>query len=138
MRFARMLLIVLVVAFVVTGCQGKRGAKTATGLNRVHFDFDRSSIKPDMVKTMDANASYIKAHKKLNVTVEGHCDERGTNEYNLALGDRRAQAAKTYLENKGVNQNRLKSVSYGEEKPLQKGSNESSWYMNRRAEFVRK
>lgn len=122
----------------LTACQGKRGASTASGLNRVHFDTDRASIRPDMAKVLDANASYLKSHPKLKVTVEGNCDERGTNEYNLALGERRADAAKDYLTNRGVSDSRLKTVSYGEEHPLQKGHNEAAWYMNRRDDFTRR
>jgi len=118
-------------------CQNKGGPKTASGLNRIHYDFDRASIKPDMIGVMDSNASYLKNHKKLSVVVEGHCDERGTNEYNIALGERRAQSAYDYLTSKGVSSSRLKTMSYGEEKPLESGHSESDWYMNRRAEFVK-
>ncbi len=119
------------------GCQNKKGPSTASGLNRIHFDFDRASIRPDMIRVMDGNSHYLKSHKNLKVMIEGHCDERGTNEYNIALGDRRAQTAYDYLTAKGISPSRLKTVSYGEEKPLEKGSSEAAWYRNRRAEFVR-
>lgn len=121
--------------FATVACQ-KKTASTS-GLTRVHFDFDSASLKPDMVKVMDGNAGYLKKHANIKVVVEGHSDERGTNEYNLALGDRRANATKGYLVNKGVSTNRLRTVSYGEEKPLEKGHNEAAWYMNRRADFTR-
>ncbi len=118
-------------------CQ-KSGSDSANNLNRVHFDYDSSSISPKMVKVIDSNVKYLKKHKATNIVVEGHCDERGTNEYNLALGDQRAEATKDYMERKGIADKRIRTVSYGEEKLLDKGKNESSHYKNRRAEFVRR
>lgn len=136
--------LLLVGIFLMTGllffgvaCQNKKGPQTATGLNRIHYDFDRASIRPDMIKVMDGNAQYLKNHKDLKVMIEGHCDERGTNEYNIALGDRRSETAQSYLESKGISDKRLKTISYGEERPLERGHNEAAWYMNRRAEFIR-
>ncbi len=122
---------------LTTGCQNKKGPETASGLKKVHFDFDRSSIRPDMVTILDANANYLKKHDKLQIVIEGHCDERGTNEYNLALGDERANTTEGYLEKRGVPTKRMRTVSFGEERPLDKGHGESAWYMNRRAEFVK-
>lgn len=128
---------VMIVVWGFVACQNKKGPATASGLNRVHFDFDSASIQPDMIKVINGNADYLQKHKNLKVMIEGHCDERGTNEYNIALGDRRAQTAHDYLTAKGISAGRLKTVSYGEEKPLEKGYGEAAWYMNRRAEFVR-
>ena len=132
-------LAVLVLA-LGAGCQKQGSAKTAEsvkGLNRVHFDFDKSDVKPEYKKTLEANAKYLKDHDKTNVTVEGHCDERGTEEYNIALGHRRAKAAKDYIVSLGVAASRMSTKSYGEEKPLEKCQNESCWWKNRRAEFVK-
>jgi peptidoglycan-associated lipoprotein len=120
-----------------SACQNKKGADSASGLKRVHFDSDSASLRPDMVKIMDANSRYLKKHKSVQITVEGHCDERDTNEYNLALGERRADAARDYLVRQGIPANRIRTVSMGEEQPADRGRGESSWYMNRRAEFVR-
>lgn len=119
------------------GCQNKKGPATATSLKRIHFDFNSAGIRSDMSRILDANARYLKKHKNTKIIVAGHCDERGTNEYNLALGDRRAKIVRTYLVRKGVNGNRMRTVSYGEERPLDPGHNEAAWYMNRRAEFER-
>ncbi len=130
---------VVLALLLVSGvaCQNKKGPSTISGLNRVHFDFDSASLRPDMIKVMDANAQYLKKHDDLKIVVEGNCDERGTNEYNIALGDRRAATAEKYLINKGISSKRIKTVSYGEERPLDKGHDEAAWYKNRRDEFVR-
>ena len=105
-------------------------------LKAIHYDFDRADLREDAMQTLTQNASRIKEHGGLNVRVEGHCDERGTVEYNLALGDRRARAAKDYLVSAGVPAGRLRTISYGKEKPLDPGHNEAAWAQNRRAEFV--
>lgn len=131
------ILAVTTVLFSATGCQNKKGPESVRGLNRIHFDFDSASISSDMSKTMDNNALYLKKHDSLRVIIEGHCDERGTNEYNLALGDRRANSAKDFLTRKGIDSDRIRTVSYGEERPLESGHDEAAWYMNRRADFVR-
>ncbi|MBI4212575.1 MAG: peptidoglycan-associated lipoprotein Pal [Deltaproteobacteria bacterium] len=125
---------------MVTGCaQQKRSAGKATdGLNRIHFDFDKSNIKSEFEPVLRNNAAWLQAHSKKNVVVEGHCDERGSNEYNIALGERRANAAKNYLKNLGVAANRMDSISYGEERPMATCHEESCWWQNRRAEFVAK
>ena len=120
----------------VTGCH-KRGPESALALNRVHFDFESSSIKSDMMPVLNANATYLKKHNVNHVTIEGNCDERGTNEFNLALGDERAGAVKDYLVSRGIGENQIRTVSYGEEHPMDKGHNESAWYMNRRADFLK-
>lgn len=138
MKLSYLVVVVVVLLFSFTACQ-KRSADSsqASGLRKIHFDFDSSSIRPDMVPILDNNQKYLKNHKGMNVVVEGHCDERGTNEYNLALGDRRAQSTKIYLVNRGVKEDSLRTVSYGEERSIAFGADESAWYMNRRAEFVK-
>jgi len=102
----------------------------------VYFDFDKYSIRPDARPTLDTIASFMNENKDIDIVLEGHCDERGTNEYNLALGDRRAQSTKNYLRSLGVSQSRIMAVTYGEEKPLCTEKNESCWQKNRRAHFV--
>jgi len=104
--------------------------------DRVFFDFDSSVINSEGQATLQKQAEYLKAHPNLNVTVEGHCDERGTREYNLALGERRASAAKNYLVSLGVAGNRIQTISYGKERPAVVGNDESAWSQNRRAVTV--
>ena len=104
-------------------------------LRTVHFDYDKSYIRTDMIPVMDGNASYIKNKIGTAVTIAGHCDSRGSNEYNYALGARRSEITKSYLVSHGINAARVKTISYGEDKPECNQSNESCWYMNRRAEF---
>ena len=134
--FTVLFLLGLAVGF---GCQQQRKPKSADskvkGLNMVHFDFDKSDIKDDAKKTLEDNAGWLKKNKDVKVTVEGHCDERGTEEYNLALGDRRSKSTKKYLVNLGVESKRMSTKSYGEEKPLETCHNESCWWKNRRADF---
>lgn len=133
-------LLALVLALVCgSGCQGKRDAESSAklSLKRVHFDFDQATLRPDMVEILDNNTMYLKDHPSVNVVIEGHCDERGTNEYNLALGDSRSATGKKYLTSKGISPARIRIISYGEEKPLDNEHNEAAWYNNRRAEFVR-
>jgi len=105
-------------------------------LKRIQFDFDKADLRPDAVQTLNGNAARIKQESGLSVRVEGHCDERGTVEYNLALGDRRARAAKDYLVSQGVPAGRLSTISYGKEKPLDPGHSEAAWAQNRRDEFL--
>jgi len=105
-------------------------------LQDINFDFDKSNIRPDARVIMKANADMLLKNKNYNIIIEGHCDERGTAEYNMALGERRAQEAKKYLINLGVDASRMKTISYGEERPLDPGSNEDAWAKNRRAHFV--
>ena len=123
------------------GCQQQqnrpRHAEGKSGLNMVHFDFDRSEIKSEYKKVLEDNAAWLKKNSDSKVSVEGHCDERGTEEYNIALGQRRAKAAKDYVAGLGVESKRLSTKSYGEEKPLETCHNESCWWKNRRAEFVK-
>ncbi len=122
------------------------GAMTETGvteeapaalpeLQRIFFDFDQYVLTEEARQTLADNATYMKAKSGVEVKIEGHCDERGTDEYNLALGERRAQAAKNYLVSLGVDADRLSIISYGEEVPLDPASTEAAWAKNRRAEF---
>jgi peptidoglycan-associated lipoprotein len=104
-------------------------------LQRVQFDFDQFTLSAEARDILAANAAYLQANSSVRVRIEGHCDERGSDEYNLALGERRAQAAKDYLESLGVATDRLETISYGEELPLDAGHDEAAWAKNRRAEF---
>ena len=106
------------------------------GLGDVFYDFDKSELRSDAVAQLKTNANWIQANGARKVVIEGHCDERGTNVYNLALGERRATSAKDYIVNLGVEPARMKTVSYGEEKPFADGHNEEAWAQNRRAHFV--
>ena len=102
----------------------------------VFFDFDQYDLRSDARERLAKNAQWLAAHPEFTVTLEGHCDERGTNEYNLALGDRRAAAARDYLQSLGVTANRMRTISYGEERPFCTQSEENCWSQNRRAHFV--
>ena len=102
----------------------------------IHFDFDRSMIKPEFMKVLDAHAAFLVANPDKSFTIEGHADERGTPEYNIALGERRAMSVSTYLENMGVASSQISIVSYGEEKPVNLNHNATAWAENRRAELV--
>ena len=111
-------------------------ATAKSPISDINFDYDSSSIRPDARKILKANADYLLKHKTASVVVEGHCDERGTAEYNMALGQRRAQETKKYLINLGINESTIKTISYGEERPLDPNNNEEAWAKNRRAHFV--
>ncbi|HEU0071537.1 MAG TPA: peptidoglycan-associated lipoprotein Pal [Alphaproteobacteria bacterium] len=104
--------------------------------DRVFFDFDQFSVRQDQRATLDRQAAWLKKYPEVTVTVEGHADERGTREYNIALGNRRATAAKNYLVALGINPNRVQTISYGKERPAVAGSNEQAWSQNRRAVTV--
>jgi peptidoglycan-associated lipoprotein len=101
----------------------------------IHFDFDQAKIRPGDAKILEANAKWLIANPSYIVLVEGHCDSRGTNEYNLALGDRRAKAAMDYLVAQGVAASRITTISYGEERPVCGEARESCWAQNRRDQF---
>ena len=105
-------------------------------LKGIHFDFDKYNIRPDDAEILKQNAAVLKKFPAVKIQVEGHCDERGTNEYNLALGERRASSAKKYLITLGIDERRISTISYGEEKPLDPGHIEEAWTKNRRAEFI--
>jgi peptidoglycan-associated lipoprotein len=104
----------------------------------IHFDFDKSAIRPADTKILEASAAWLKANPKTLVLIEGHCDERGTNEYNLALGERRAQAAQAYLVSRGIAAGRMTVISYGEERPACLEHTEACWAKNRRSHFLTK
>jgi len=101
----------------------------------IHFDFDKSDIKSDDVGALDQKVAILQANPGLRVRISGHCDERGSDEYNLALGNRRATRAKEYLVQHGIDAGRVETVSYGEERPIAQGHDESAWAQNRRDEF---
>jgi peptidoglycan-associated lipoprotein len=109
---------------------------TQLALNDAFFDFDSYSLSSEAKGTLEENAKQLKASTAGNVTIEGHCDERGTEAYNLALGEKRANAAKDYLVALGVNGSRINTVSYGKQRPFADGHDESAWAKNRRAHFV--
>lgn len=104
--------------------------------NTVYFDFDRYNIKPDFAKYLDIHAEFLRLHPSFNVVIEGHADERGTPEYNIALGERRASAVKAYLQGRGVPASQMQIVSYGKEKPAVLGHDAAAYEKNRRAVIV--
>jgi len=105
-------------------------------LKPVFFDYNKYAIRVNDRKSLKYNAAYFLKNKKSKILIEGHCDERGTDAYNMALGDRRAKAAKQYLVNLGVDKKRMKTISYGESRPLDSGHDEAAWAKNRRNNFV--
>lgn len=110
-------------------------ADVAAGLVRVHFDFDQYVLTDAAKETLANNAMLLKAAPAVMIKIEGHCDERGSDEYNMALGEKRALATKDYLVSLGVDAGRMSTISYGEEMPLDPASNETAWAKNRRADF---
>jgi len=110
--------------------------RTSGPMLPVYFNFDSAAIQADQVERIETNADFMKQNSGATVRIEGNCDPRGTKEYNLALGERRAQSAKKYLVNLGVDESRLSTVSWGEEKLLLYGHDEISWAQNRRDDFV--
>lgn len=145
-------LAVLAVAFSACSKKAKDDTDTAAGdemavtdlasgkplseLGTVYFEFDSFSLTADSRSILDKHAQWLKDNSSIKVQVEGHSDERGTTEYNLALGDRRAGSVREYLTSKGVAAARVMTISYGEERPASSGNNEMAWAQNRRAEFV--
>ena len=103
---------------------------------RVHFEFDRSSIRAGDASVLDQKLAILQRNPNLQIQITGHCDERGSDEYNLALGNRRALAAKRYLTDRGIAENRIQTSTMGEERPLAMGNNEDAWTQNRRDEFA--
>ena len=101
--------------------------------DRIYFDFDKAEIRTDGTSTLNDQAAWLKKYPNITIVIEGHADERGTREYNLALGERRATAARDYLVALGVNQNRIKTISYGKERPIDARSVEDAWSKNRRS-----
>jgi peptidoglycan-associated lipoprotein len=112
--------------------------ETRSTLADAFFDFDEASLRADAKTALESNAKWMEKNSGSNVIVEGHCDERGSVEYNLALGERRAKAAKEYLVSYGIAAGRLTTISYGKERPFDPGHDENAWAQNRRAHFVAK
>ena len=111
---------------------------TAAITGPIYFDFDKYDIRPSDAKMLDGNASWLKSNPNHLVLIEGHCDERGTNEYNLALGERRAKSTMNYLVSQGVQASRITIISYGEERPACPEHNEACWSKNRNDTFLTK
>lgn len=107
-----------------------------TALQDIFFNFDDSTILADQRKVLDQDFTWLKAHPEVKVTAEGNCDERGTEEYNLALGERRAEAAKNYLVAEGIAADRINTISYGKDRPFVLGHDENTWRLNRRDHFA--
>ena len=101
----------------------------------IHFDFDKSAIRPGDAETLDQKVPILRGNPSVRIQIAGNCDERGSDEYNLALGNRRATSAKQYLVSHGIDASRVETASYGEERPLAQGHDESAWAQNRRDEF---
>ncbi len=119
-----------------TASTGNGDGEPTGNVMTVYFDYNRSEIRPDARDSLRSNANVIGKGDGGRITVEGHCDERGSTEYNLALGERRANAVKRYLVDLGVPSSRLRTVSFGEDRPAVQGHDESAWRYNRRADFV--
>ena len=123
----------------LTGEQAVKGGKEQAAkevIEDIYFDFDKSNIGPDARGILKANADWFLKNSNASIIIEGHCDERGTAEYNMALGQRRADEAKKYLVNLGVEGAAVKTISYGKERPFDPGHNEDAWAKNRRGHFV--
>ncbi|MDX9822293.1 MAG: peptidoglycan-associated lipoprotein Pal [Syntrophales bacterium] len=116
--------------------EAARQKMAAPELMDIHFDFDKYSLRPQDRDVLKRHADWLLKNSGFAVAIEGHCDERGTAEYNMALGQRRAEAAKKFLQDSGVAEARMKTISYGEELPLDPRHNEEAWAKNRRAHFV--
>lgn len=108
----------------------------AQNIKHIYFDYDKYDIRPDQQPTLEANAQWLAKHPNVSFTIQGHCDERGSAEYNVALGDNRANAVKTALIQAGVSTDRIRTISYGKEKPFCTDANEACWQQNRRGYFA--
>lgn len=115
---------------------GDSDSLRAGQLQTVYFDYDSSDLNSSVITSLEANAQYLKDHPSVEVQIEGHCDERGGIQYNLALGEKRSRAVKQYLEALGVESGRMSTMSYGKERPKAFGHDDSAWSQNRRANFV--
>lgn len=115
---------------------GSSDSSTAGGINTVFFDYDSSELSASGKSTLEGNADFLKNNSSVDIQVEGHADERGGHQYNLALGERRARSVKSYLVALGVSEGRITIVSYGKEKPLTFGHDNEAWSQNRRANFM--
>jgi peptidoglycan-associated lipoprotein len=114
------------------GVETDKGSRFVT----IYFDTDKSNIRDDSRSGLETNANMLREFPSIKIMIEGHCDERNTDEYNLALGDRRARAARDFIISMGISADRIQMISYGEERPKALGHDESSWWQNRRCEFV--
>jgi peptidoglycan-associated lipoprotein len=157
------LVLFLVAALLVVGCSSKKKAEegqgltgsdttvnntpmsfdpagsdsgTISGLMSINFEYDKASLSKEAKDILKGNAGWINRNEAVNIQIEGHCDSRGSIEYNLSLGERRAKSVKDYLVSLGVASSRLTIISYGEEKPLENAETEAAWAKNRRANFV--
>lgn len=146
MKCKGLVVLILLSGLVVSACQNKKPpvttpvttpTTTTKKFQTVFFDYDKSLVRDDQIGSLDNNGGILRDKSDLTVTIEGHCDERGTNEYNLALGDRRARSVQNYLTNLGIDPSRLTIISYGEERPTSNCHDESCWWQNRRAEFIK-
>jgi len=109
---------------------------SSESLKDIHFEFDRYHLDDQSLAILQKNAAYLKAHPNSRIEIQGHCDERGSNNYNITLGERRTQTAKSYLVSLGIDESRIHTISYGEERPFCFESNEKCWYQNRRGHFL--
>lgn len=116
--------------------QQEQVTKREVNFQMIHFDFDKYNLRSDAIETLNENAKVLMENPDVKIKIEGHCDERGTVEYNLALGEKRATAAKDYLVKLGISPSRIETISYGKERPTDFGRNEEAWAKNRRDEFV--
>jgi peptidoglycan-associated lipoprotein len=116
--------------------QAQAGSEITSDLKDIRFDFNKYNLRPEDKQILSSHANYLLKNKNTKIVIEGNCDERGSMKYNLALGERRAKEAKNYLVNSGVNQKRIKTISYGKDRPLDPGHNEEAWATNRRDHFV--
>ena len=107
-----------------------------SNLKDIHFNFDQYGLDSNSKEALQQNASYLKQNPGMKIEIQGHCDERGTNNYNIALGERRASATKRFLVSQGIDSSRINIISFGEEKPFCFDSNEGCWFQNRRAHFM--
>lgn len=128
-------------AFGNGGGAGNQGGRlhsfhATNDLKDIHFNFDQYDLDSNSKKVLEENATFLKSNPDMKVEIQGHCDERGTNNYNIALGERRAHSTKKYLVAQGVDSSRVNIISYGEEKPFCSDSNENCWFQNRRAHFM--
>lgn len=114
----------------------ERAEREAFTNEHIYFEFDKSTLLEEAKLKLKQKAAWLRAHPGVSIVIEGHCDERGTSEYNMALGDRRARSARDYLVDLGIDSRRMMTITYGEEKPIALGHNEAAWAKNRRAEFV--
>lgn len=119
-----------------SGAKAGDASEGSSMLRTIYFNFDSYTLRPDAVSALQRNANWLRNNPSVNVQIEGHCDERGTVEYNIALGERRAEAARGYLIKLGIDANRLLKISYGKERPDDLAHNERAWAKNRRDVFV--